>query len=160
MSSPSGIAELRELLDTPDSLNWPEPSPSCSSAHAASFSEPESAQPFALSQEVAEALYTATEAKAALEFAKAQLACALEALDDLVEAGALAEKGLPIVNGFTVYRQEGRPSWSYPPAIKQLEAQLKEQKALAEQLGEAVQKRNAPFWTIKEASALRPREKP
>jgi len=95
-------------------------------------------------------------AKAVLEHAKAELTKATAALDALVEAGVLPEKGLPVVSGYTLYRQEGRPSWSYPPAVKELEAQLKKRKQLAEQLGEATQKRGDPFWTIKEATPLKP----
>lgn len=149
MSSPSAVAALRDLLDTSDS------SPCCSPAALDSSLESESPQPFSLSQEAAEALLAAAEAKAVLEHAKAQLAQATAALDALVEAGVLPEKGLPIVSGYTLYRQEGRPSWTYPAAIKELETQLKKRKQLAEQLGEAVQKRGDPFWTIKEATPLK-----
>ena len=149
MSSPSAVAALRDLLDTSDS------SPSCSPAPADSSPASEPPQPFSLSQEAAEALHAAAEAKAVLEHAKAQLAQATTALDALVEAGLLPEKGLPVVSGYTLYRQEGRPSWTYPAAIKVLEEQLRKRKQLAEQLGEATQKRGDPFWTIKEASPLK-----
>jgi hypothetical protein len=148
MPSPSAVAALRDLLDTSDS------SPSCSPAPADSSPASEPPQPFSLSQEAAEALHAAAEAKASLEHAKQQLAHATEALDALVEAGVLPEKGLPVVSGYTLYRQEGRPSWTYPAAIKVLEEQLKKRKQLAEQLGEATQKRSDPFWTIKEATPL------
>lgn len=149
MPSPTALAELHDLLDTSDS------SPSCSPATLDSSLEWESQPPFALSQEAAEALFAAAEAKAALEHAKQQLAQATEELDRLVEAGLLPEKGLPVVSGWNLYRQEGRPSWTYPPAIKELEAQLKKRKQLTEQLGEATQKRGDPFWTIKEATPLK-----
>ena len=150
MPSPSAIDELHALLDTSDS------SASCSPAPLASCLELEPPPSFSLSQEVAEALYVAAEAKAVLEDAKQRLEQATAALDALVEAGLLPEKGLPIVSGYTLYRQEGRPSWTYPAAIKLLEEQLKKRKQLAEQLGEASQKRGSPFWTIKEATPLKP----
>ena len=112
----------------------------------------ESPSPFSLTQEVADALYAAAEAKQALIHAQKNLSCATEALDLLVAAGVLPERGLPTVNGFLIYRQEGRESWSYPEAIKVLEAAVKKRRQLAEQLGEATQKRGAPFWTIKSAT--------
>ncbi|MGL6133508.1 MAG: hypothetical protein ACRC1L_04885, partial [Prochlorococcaceae cyanobacterium] len=131
MSFPAAIAELHDLLDTSDN------SASCSPAPLDSSLEPESPQPFSLSQNAAEALYAAAEAKAVLEHAKAQLAQATAALDALVDSGVLPEKGLPIVSGYSIYRQEGRASWTYPATVKELEAQLKKRKQLAEQLGEA-----------------------
>lgn len=111
-------------------------------------------QSFSLSQEAADALLSAVEAKAALDAAKDCLARATAVLDQLVAAGLLIERNLPVVAGFTIYRQEGRASWSYPDSIKQLEVQLKKRKQLAEQLGEATQKRGQPFWTIKEAEKV------
>ena len=84
------------------------------------------------------------DAKAALDAAKDCLARATAVLDQLVAAGLLIERNLPVVAGFTIYRQEGRASWSYPDSIKQL----------AEQLGEATQKRGQPFWTIKESEKV------
>lgn len=111
-------------------------------------------QSFSLSQEAADALLSAVEAKAALDAAKDCLARATAVLDQLVAAGLLIERNLPVVAGFTIYRQEGRASWSYPDSIKQLEVQLKKRKQLAEQLGEATQKRGQPFWTIKESEKV------
>ena len=96
-------------------------------------------QSFSLSQEAADALLSAVDAKAALDAAKDCLARATAVLDQLVAAGLLIERNLPVVAGFTIYRQEGRASWSYPDSIKQLEVQLKKRKQLAEQLGEATQ---------------------
>ncbi|WP_162922795.1 hypothetical protein [Synechococcus sp. SynAce01] len=121
----------------------------------ASCSEP-SPSPFSLTQEVADALYWAAEAKQAVLDAQANLQSATDTLDQMVEIGALPEKNLPTVSGFAIYRQEGRVSWSYPPAIKALEAQVKQQKQLCEQLGEAIQKRGNPFWTIKPFDASKP----
>jgi hypothetical protein len=117
-----------------------------------SCSEP-SPSAFSLSQEAAEALFRAAEAKAAVLACQSQLEAALEALDDLVDTGLLAEKGLPVVCGFSIYRQEGRVSWAYPPHVKAMEAQVKQQKQLGEQLGEATQRRGNPFWTIKPAES-------
>jgi hypothetical protein len=111
-------------------------------------------QSFSLSQEAADALLSAVDAKAALDAAKDCLARATAVLDQLVAAGILIERNLPVVSGFTIYRQEGRASWSYPDSIKQLEVQLKKRKQLAEQLGEATQKRGQPFWTIKESEKV------
>lgn len=126
----------------------------CSAAPPASCLEAASPAPYSLSQQTAEHLYAAVEAKAVLEAAKEGYEQALASLDALVDAGALPEKGLPVVNGMTLYRQEGRISWSYPDSIKELEAQVKKRKQLAEQLGEATQKRGKPFWTIKPAEPL------
>lgn len=127
------------------------PSTPCSSSPEALVSLPVAVpcSSFSLSQEVADALYAAAEAKEALIAAQDNLSRATELLDQLVEAGVLPEKGLPTVSGFVIYRQEGRISWSYPQSIKELEANLKKRKQLAEQLGEATQKRGSAFWTIK-----------
>ena len=127
---------------------------SCSQAPLELCSASPSPQSFSLSQEAADALLIAVDAKAALEAAKENLAQATAVLDQLVEAGLLIERNLPVVSGYTVYRQEGRASWSYPDSIKQLEAQLKKRKQLAEQLGDATQKRGQPFWTIKESEKV------
>ena len=127
---------------------------SCSLAPQELCSASLSPQSFSLSQEAADALLIAVDAKAALEAAKEHLVQATAVLDQLVEAGLLIERNLPVVSGYTVYRQEGRASWSYPDSIKQLEAQLKKRKQLAEQLGDANQKRGQPFWTIKEAEKV------
>ena len=127
---------------------------SCSQAPLELCSASPSPQSFSLSQEAADALLIAVDAKAALEAAKENLAQATAVLDQLVEAGLLIERNLPVVSGYTVYRQEGRASWSSPDSIKQLEAQLKKRKQLAEQLGDATQKRGQPFWTIKESEKV------
>jgi len=127
---------------------------SCSQAPLELCSASPSPLSFSLSQEAADALLIAVDAKAALEAAKENLAQATAVLDQLVEAGLLIERNLPVVSGYTVYRQEGRASWSYPDSIKQLEAQLKKRKQLAEQLGDATQKRGQPFWTIKESEKV------
>ncbi len=138
----------------PASNGWPSSGSPSADSSSASLSPPS----FTLSQEVAEALYAAVEAKASLEAAKEHYAQATEALDVLVAAGLLPENNLPVVSGHTLYRQEGRVSWTYPESIKVLEAQVKKRKQLAEQLGEATQKRGEPFWTIKAASPLRNQE--
>jgi hypothetical protein len=127
---------------------------SCSQAPLELCSASPSPLSFSLSQEAADALLSAVDAKAALDAAKDCLARATAVLDQLVAAGLLIERNLPVVAGFTIYRQEGRASWSYPDSIKQLEVQLKKRKQLAEQLGEATQKRGQPFWTIKESEKV------
>lgn len=129
-------------------------SPSVGLDPLASSSALEWPSSFSLTQQAAEALWAAVEAKASLEAMRQRLAEATARLDALVELGALPEKNLPTVGGFCLYRQEGRVSWSYPASIKELEGQLKKRKQLAEQLGEATQKRGDPFWTIKPAEPL------
>jgi len=150
MPSPQAVtAEVPGLI--PSSVG----SPSSAPPALDSCSELESPPCFSLTQQAAEALLIAVDAKAALEAAKEQYEQALAALDELVEAGVLAEKQLPVVSGFTIYRQEGRVSWTYPESIKVLEAQVRKRKQLAEQLGEATQKRGEPFWTIKPAEPFK-----
>jgi hypothetical protein len=146
---PAVTAELPGLIPTSAS------SPSSLPPAPDSSLESESPPSFSLTQQAAEALWCAVEAKAALEAAREHYAQALAALDELVEAGVLPEKQLPVVSGFTIYRQEGRVSWIYPESIKVLEAQVRKRKQLAEQLGEATQKRGEPFWTIKPAEPLK-----
>jgi hypothetical protein len=121
-----------------------EPLDSCSASSSAS----------SWCQQAVEALYAAVDAKQALVSAEQLYRQALEQLDALVEQGLLGTENLPLVHGFVVYRQPGRTSWSYPESIKQLEAQVKQQKRLCEQLGEASQKQGSPFWTIKEAERV------
>ena len=107
------------------------PSTPCSSSPQALVSLPvaEPCSSFSLSQEVADALYAAAEAKEALIAAQDNLSRATEALDQLVEAGVLPEKGLPTVSGFVIYRQEGRVSWSYPPEHQGVGSQPQEAQA-------------------------------
>ena len=105
-------------------------------------------------QQAVEALYAAVDAKQAVLSAEQLYRQAIEQLDELVEQGLLIPENLPVVNGFAVYRQQGRTSWSYPESIKQLELQLKQHKKLCEQLGEATQKQGSPFWTIKQAERI------
>jgi len=115
----------------------------------ASFSSPPG-----ICQVAVEALFAVTDARLALLHAEAIYKQGLARLDELVEQGLLATENLPAVNGFTIYRQQGRTSWSYPDSIRQLEAHVKQQKKLCEQLGEASQKQGNPFWTVKEAEKV------
>lgn len=126
--------------------------PNCTATSAVPLCVVASPAPFLLSEQLADALYAAAEAKEALLAAQDNLSRATAVLDKLVEDGELPERNLPLVSGFVIYRQEGRLSWTYPPAIKELEAALKKRKQLAEQLGDASHKRGNPFWTIKPAS--------
>lgn len=75
----------------------------------------------------------------------------IEALDQLVQ-----ESGVPLEtihhDGWILYRSEGRTTYSYPPAIKALEASLKSDKELAVALGTATAKVGQPFWTIKQSN--------
>jgi hypothetical protein len=117
------------------------PLPTCSALPAAPS--------LSLSAATAEALHTVASAKASCLKAQAELAAALADLDQLVSSGQLPVSGLPLVQGFLIYRQEGRLSWQYPEAIQLLEGNLKKRKQLAEQLGEAQSQRGEPYWTIK-----------
>jgi hypothetical protein len=137
-----------DTVTTAEHLTVPSPCfPWASSQEPCSDPSP---QPFSLSQDVAEALWRAVDAKEAVNAAELLYKEACMALDLLVADGRLPEKGLPTVNGFTVYRQEGRKSWTYPESIKVLQTALKKRMELAQQLGEAVAKRGDSFWTIKE----------
>lgn len=146
MSSPPAAGPATAASSTSSLCCSPDPQELCSVSPLP--------QSFLLSQEAADALLNAVAAKAVLDAAKEHLAQATAVLDQLVAAGLLVERNLPVVSGFTIYRQEGRASWSYPDSIKQLEAQLKKRKQLAEQLGDATQKRGQPFWTIKESEKV------
>lgn len=48
---------------------------------------------------------------------------------------------------------EGRRTWSYPPAVKALETNLKAAKRLAEADGSAQAKLGAPFWSVRPPAA-------
>lgn len=110
--------------------------------------------PSPLSSAALEALHHAAESKLLLQRAEDSYRRSLSRLDELVSSGELPTADLPSIQGMTIYRSEGRLSWSYPASIRQLEQQLKQQKKLCEQLGEASCKQGAPFWTIKDSEKV------
>jgi hypothetical protein len=140
MAVPASNNVTRRVAATP-LCSAASPLPSCSALPAAASSP--------LSPGTAEALHAAARAKASCLKAQAELAAALAELDQLVSSGQLPVSGLPVVQGFLIYRQEGRRSWQYPEAIQLLEGKVKKRKQLAEQLGEAHSQRGEPYWTIK-----------
>lgn len=52
-------------------------------------------------------------------------------------------------NDWSFSHSEGKRSYTYPPTITDLEATIKAEKAAAIADGTAIEKRGAPFWTIK-----------
>jgi hypothetical protein len=121
------------------------PSPACSSAPTSP-----------LSSAALEALHQAADSKLLLLRAEDTYRRALAQLDALVSSGELPTVDLPPIHGMTIYRSDGRLSWTYPASIRQLEQQLKQQKKLCEQLGEASCRQGAPFWTIKDNDKVFP----
>ena len=52
-------------------------------------------------------------------------------------------------NGWAFAHSPGRLSYAFPPAVQQLEQQLKTARDQAIQQGSASEKRGKPFWTIR-----------
>jgi len=52
-------------------------------------------------------------------------------------------------NGWAFAHSPGRLSYAFPPAVQQIEQQLKAAKDAAIQQGSASKKRGKPFWTIR-----------
>lgn len=52
-------------------------------------------------------------------------------------------------NDWSISYSEGRRTWSYPPAVKALETNLKAARKLAEADGSAEPKVGAPFWNVR-----------
>jgi len=73
---------------------------------------------------------------------------ALDRLDELADAGEIDRGGFSH-NDWGISWSNGRRSWSYPEAVKTLEAQTKAAKKAAEADGSAITLNGAPFWTIK-----------
>lgn len=113
-----------------------------------------SAAPSPLSSAALDALHHAADSKLLLQRAEDTYRKALARLDELVDSGELPTVDLPTIHGMTIYRSDGRLSWTYPASIRQLEQQLKQQKKLCEQLGEASARQGAPFWTIKDTEKV------
>lgn len=76
-----------------------------------------------------------------------QLEPLLEALSTAMAAGALDPSFSH--NDWAFSHSPGRLSYAYPPAVQQLEQQLKTAKEAAIQQGDATEKRGQPYWTIR-----------
>ena len=76
-----------------------------------------------------------------------QLEPLLEALSEAMAAGQLDPSFSH--NDWAFAHSSGRLSYAFPPAVQQIEQQLKTAKENAIQQGSATEKRGKPFWTIR-----------
>ena len=76
-----------------------------------------------------------------------QLEPLLEALNTAMTTGQLDPAFSH--NDWTFAHSPGRLSYDFPPAVQQIEQQLKAAKDNAIQQGSATEKRGKPFWTIR-----------
>ncbi|MCP9860997.1 MULTISPECIES: hypothetical protein [unclassified Cyanobium] len=76
-----------------------------------------------------------------------QLEPLLEALSEAMAAGQLDPSFSH--NDWAFAHSSGRLSYAFPPAVQQIEQQLKAAKDEAIQQGSAAEKRGKPFWTIR-----------
>ena len=76
-----------------------------------------------------------------------QLEPLLEALNAAMAAGQLDPAFTH--NDWAFAHSPGRLSYDFPPAVQQIEQQLKAAKDSAIQQGSATEKRGKPFWTIR-----------
>ena len=76
-----------------------------------------------------------------------QLEPLLEALNAAMATGQLDPAFLH--NNWAFGHSPGRLSYDFPPAVQQIEQQLKAAKDSAIQQGSATEKRGKPFWTIR-----------
>ena len=76
-----------------------------------------------------------------------QLEPLLEALNAAMAAGELDPAFSH--NDWAFAHSPGRLSYDFPPAVQQIEQQLKAAKDAAIQQGSATEKRGKPFWTIR-----------
>jgi hypothetical protein len=76
-----------------------------------------------------------------------QLEPLLEALSEAMAAGQLDPSFSH--NDWAFAYSTGRLSYAFPPAVQQIEQQLKAAKESAIQQGSATEKRGKPFWTIR-----------
>lgn len=76
-----------------------------------------------------------------------QLEPLLEALCEAMAAGLLDPSFSH--NDWAFAHSSGRLSYDFPPAVQQIEQQLKAAKDAAIQQGSATEKRGKPFWTIR-----------
>ncbi len=80
-----------------------------------------------------------------------QLEPLLEALNAAMAAGQLDQAFSH--NDWAFAHSPGRLSYDFPPAVQQIEQQLKVAKESAIQQGSATEKRGKPFWTIRAPKA-------
>lgn len=80
-----------------------------------------------------------------------QLEPLLEALSEAMAAGQLDPSFSH--NDWAFAHSSGRLSFEFPPAVQQIEQQLKAAKESAIQQGSATEKRGKPFWTIRPPKA-------
>jgi hypothetical protein len=76
-----------------------------------------------------------------------QLEPLLEALNTAMATGQLDPSFSH--NDWAFSHSPGRLTYDFPPAVQQIEQQLKAAKESAIQLGSAKEKRGNPFWTIR-----------
>jgi hypothetical protein len=76
-----------------------------------------------------------------------QLEPLLEALSGAMATGLLDPSFSH--NDWAFAHSTGRLSYEFPPAVQQIEQQLKAAKEVAIQQGSATEKRGNPFWTIR-----------
>ena len=79
-----------------------------------------------------------------------------EGIDAAAHAGAMAAGQLDPSfshNDWAFAHSSGRLSYAFPPAVQQIEQQLKAAKENAIQQGTATEKRGKPFWTIRPPKA-------
>jgi hypothetical protein len=80
-----------------------------------------------------------------------QLEPLLEALSDAMATGQLDPSFSH--NDWAFAHSTGRLSYEFPPAVQQIEQQLKAARDVAIQQGSATEKRGKPFWTIRPPKA-------
>jgi hypothetical protein len=88
-----------------------------------------------------------TEIKAQQKQLEQQLEPLLTSLNAAMAAGQLDPAFSH--NGWAFAHSPGRLSYAFPPAVQQIEQQLKAAKDAAIQQGSATEKRGKPFWTIR-----------
>ena len=88
-----------------------------------------------------------TSLKAQQKQLEQQLEPLLEALNTAMAAGQLDPAFSH--NDWAFAHSTGRLSYAFPPAVLQIEQQLKAAKNNAIQQGSATEKRGKPFWTIR-----------
>jgi hypothetical protein len=80
-----------------------------------------------------------------------QLEPLLESLSEAMASGQLDPSFSH--NDWAFAHSTGRLSYEFPPAVQQIEQQLKAAKENAIQQGSATEKRGKPFWTIRPPKA-------
>ncbi|MCP9840145.1 hypothetical protein KBY93_05780 [Synechococcus sp. J7-Johnson] len=113
---------------------------------------PAAASPSAPAAEAIDALLDAVTAlKAQQKQLEQQLEPLLEALSEAMDAGELDPSFSH--NDWAFTHNAGRLSYEFPPAVQQIEQQLKAARDAAIQQGSAMEKRGKPFWTIRPPKA-------